>query len=233
MDNTSFCKKVSSFLSLYIDNQLSFQEQAFVEDHLANCEECRKKYIYLKSLIKDLKSSYKLVLETEKKKQKRKIFSIREHENFEKQLYPYIDNELSAQECYNFRKYVSQSQSAQQQLKNVYIIQKELRKLYNIKQNDLKKDFSQRIINELKYEQRENSNKNVINLQKFIPSQKFAKIAILAGLVVFCGYETELLYKEYHKTPTPAPVVIIPSNNSRTDTYNTQKSFKKASKTQR
>ena len=35
MANTAVCKKVSSMLSLYIDNKVSYQERAFIEDHLS------------------------------------------------------------------------------------------------------------------------------------------------------------------------------------------------------
>ena len=55
MDNKTICKKIASMLSLYIDNRVTYQERAFIEEHISNCEECYKKYIYLKSLIKDLK----------------------------------------------------------------------------------------------------------------------------------------------------------------------------------
>ena len=106
MFNKSVCRKVSSMLSLYIDNKLSVHDYAFIDEHLSQCDECYKKYLYLKSLIKSLKDSYKQVVELAQKKQKQATFSIREHEKFLDNLSPYVDNELDAQECFEFRKYL-------------------------------------------------------------------------------------------------------------------------------
>ena len=130
-ENKAICKKVSSMLSLYIDDKLDYQEYLFIEEHLTNCNECYKKYLYLKSLIKNLKDSYKQILELAAKKQKQKTFSIREHENFLRQISPYVDNELDAQDCFEFRKYLMKSKSAQKELKNTYIIQKEMKKAFD------------------------------------------------------------------------------------------------------
>ena len=106
MSNKIICKKIASMLSLYIDNKVSLQESSFIEEHLSNCKECQKKYLYLKSLIKDLKASYKQVLELTMKKQQQKLFKIREHEKFLENISPYVDNELDAKECFEFRKYL-------------------------------------------------------------------------------------------------------------------------------
>lgn len=127
MFNKSVCRKVSSMLSLYIDNKLSVHDYAFIDEHLSQCDECYKKYLYLKSLIKSLKDSYKQVVELAQKKQKQATFSIREHEKFLDNLSPYVDNELDAQECFEFRKYLMKSKIAQRELKNTYILQKEMR----------------------------------------------------------------------------------------------------------
>ena len=102
---TEACKKVSSMLSLYIDNKVTPEQKSFIDEHLANCEECYKKYVYLKSLIKNLKDSYKQVLELARKKQQKADFNIKQHEIFLQNLSPYIDNELDAQDCFEFRKY--------------------------------------------------------------------------------------------------------------------------------
>ncbi|MBS4760823.1 MAG: zf-HC2 domain-containing protein [Clostridium sp.] len=187
------CKKVSSMLSLYIDNKVTYQERAFIEDHLGNCDECYKKYLYLKSLIKNLKDSYKQVLELAKKKQQKVSFSIREHEKFMDNLSPYVDNELDSQECFEFRKYLMKSKMAQKELKNTYIMQKEMRNAFDRTKKKMNFDSSKYVINSIK-------NKKVIKLPEskilemisnFHP--KTAKIAILTGLVVFSAIEAKNL----------------------------------------
>ena len=40
------CKKVSALLSQYIDNKVTPQERACIEEHIAMCPDCYKKFIY-------------------------------------------------------------------------------------------------------------------------------------------------------------------------------------------
>ena len=74
MDNKIVCKRVSSMLSLYIDNKVTEHEKAFIEAHLSVCESCYNKYVYLKSLIKSLKDSYRQIMELSQKKQEQNNF---------------------------------------------------------------------------------------------------------------------------------------------------------------
>lgn len=196
MENKVLCRKISSMLSLYIDNKVTYQQRAFIEDHLANCPECYKKFLYLKSLIKDLKDSYKQVLELAVKKQKQRTFNIREHEKFVENLSPYVDNELDAQECFDFRKYLMKSKNAQKELKSLYIIQKEIRSSFDRTKKDPKADIAKAVIENLREKPDEWQKSNLI---KVLFTQKTFKIAILAGLVLVGGYEFEQLYYQ-HKT---------------------------------
>ncbi len=205
MENKAICKKVSSMLSLYIDNKVNYQERAFIEDHLSNCEECHKKYIYLKSLIKNLKDSYKQVVELAIKKQKQSTFSIREHEKFLQQISPYVDNELDAKECFEFRKYLIKSKSAQKELKNTYILQKELRKAYDRTKKNLSARVSKAVINTLKNKP-ERFESTII---KEFFTMKTAKIAILAGLIMFGTYEFKQLNTPLNNQTNRTNQVII------------------------
>lgn len=193
MENKAVCRKISSMLSLYIDNRVTYQQRAFIEDHLANCKECYKKYIYLKSLIKDLKDSYKQVLELAVKKQKQRTFSIREHEKFLDNLSPYVDNELEAKECFEFRKYLMKSKNAQRELKNVYILQKEMRQSFDKTKKSLDTDISRKVINEIR---EKTTFWHSERIAEMFLSPKALKIAILSGLVLLGGYEFDQLYKQ-------------------------------------
>ncbi|DAB20581.1 TPA: hypothetical protein CPT85_09590 [Candidatus Gastranaerophilales bacterium HUM_21] len=225
MANTAVCKKVSSMLSLYIDNKVSYQERAFIEDHLSNCEECYKKYIYLKSLIKNLKDSYKQVLELAQKKQKQATFSIREHEKFVENLSPYVDNELNAQECFEFRKYLMKSKAAQKELKNTYIMQKELRNAFDKAKKKRNADLTRNVMNSLKEQDHKwyqlNHHSEILNS---IFTMKTAKIAILAGLVMLGAYE----YKEislHEKTEEQHVYVEKQNTNIPKDVYSKENSI--------
>ena len=188
-ENKAICKKVSSMLSLYIDDKLDYQEYLFIEEHLTNCNECYKKYLYLKSLIKNLKDSYKQILELAAKKQKQKTFSIREHEKFMRQISPYVDNELNAQDCFEFRKYLMKSKSAQKELKNTYIIQKEMKKAFDAAKKNFSPTVSRSVIKTIRNRQHPLES----TIIKEIFTIRTAKIAILAGLIMFGTYEFKQL----------------------------------------
>lgn len=190
MENDAICKKVSSMLSLYIDNKVTYQERAFIEDHISNCDECYKKFLYLKSLIKNLKDSYKQVVELALKKQKQNTFSIREHEKFMENISPYVDNELEAQECFEFRKYLMKSKMAQKELKNTYLMQKEMRTAFEKTKKTMSPALSNAVMDKLR-------NKNIYSFKtkviKGVFNKKTAKVAILSGLVFFGAYELKHL----------------------------------------
>ena len=190
MINKSVCKRVSSMLSLYIDNRVTYQQRAFIEDHLSICKECHTKYLYLKSLIKDLKASYKQVLELAVKKQQQKLFNIREHEKFLENISPYVDNELDSKACFDFRKYLMKSKSAQNELKNLYFIQKKIHQAYEQTKNNLNSNITKNVISIIKEENKTLNKKSIADIML---SPKAVKIAILSGLVFIGGYEFEQL----------------------------------------
>ena len=167
------CKKVSALLSQYIDNKVTPQERAFIEEHIAMCPDCYKKFIYLRNLINSLKDSYKKVMEMALTRQKRTAFSIREYEKFKMNLSPYIDNELESEEGYEFRKYLMKSRIAQKELKNTYLMQKHLHNSFEKVKDSLDVDFSKQIIADFHEE------------GTSWRRQRFIKAAILAGFVLF------------------------------------------------
>lgn len=198
MENKAICRRVSATLSLFIDNKVTYQERAFIEEHISNCKECYKKYLYLKSLIKDLKDSYKHILELTQKKQEQKMFSIRAHERFLDALYPYVDNELSMSENQEFRKYLATSKNAQRQLKNVYSLQKELKGSFDKTKKSFHKDLSSIVVNSVK---RRHSSVHNLLLSNSLFTHNIVKIAILTGLVLCAGYEIGILYDMYYSSP--------------------------------
>lgn len=182
MSDKYICKKVVSLLSLYIDNKVTYNEREFIEEHLAECEECHKKYMYLKSLIHSLKDSYRKVLEIAMQKQKKATFSIREHEKFMENISPYIDNELESSESFEFRRYLMKSKVAQKELRQAYYVQKEMTNAFEITKKDMNVDFSKNIISEFK--EKENR----------IPAPKIYKVAIVLGLLMFGAVEVKQFY---------------------------------------
>src|SRR5574344_880281 len=184
------CQNVTSKLSLYIDNKLSEQERTLIEEHLSECDECYKKFLYLKSLIKNLKDSYKQVIETSLKKEENRKFCIREQEKFMENLSPYVDNELDTQDCFEFRKFLIKSKVAQKELKKAYIMQKEMRVAYEKTKKKLPYDLSKKIV--LNIEKEKHSFCDSVIFEKIF-SKPVAKVAILSGLVFIGAYEIQEL----------------------------------------
>ena len=193
MTDKTVCRKISAMLSLYIDNKVSSQQRVFIEDHLANCPECYKKYLYLKSMIKDLKASYKHILDLAVKKQQHKMFLIREHENFRNNVSAYVDNELEPKECYEFRKYLMKSKNAQNELKDIYLIQKRMRKIFEETKNSASLNISKSVVSSLRNPQNCSQTGKVYQIKP-----KMLKIAILSGLVLIGGFEFDQLYKQHN-----------------------------------
>ena len=212
MKDKAVCRKVTSMLSLYIDDKVTLQEKSFIEEHLAACDECHQKYLYLKSLIKNLKDSYKQVLELAVKKQKQVTFNIKEHEKFLNRISPYVDNELDSKECFDFRKYLMKSKSAQKELKKLYTLQKKLKNSFN----ETKKFAPKRITHNVMRKITPEKTFFESTIIEGIFSQKTAKAAILAGLILFGAYEfkqldtplkektKQVLLKEVHRSIGPA-----------------------------
>lgn len=202
MENKVICKKVSSMLSLYIDDKVTEQERCFIEEHLSQCKECHKKYVYLKSLIKNLKDSYKQVVELALKKQKLESFSIREHEKFLDNISPYVDNELSALECFEFRKYLIKSKAAQKELKNTYLLQKKLRTAFEKTGKKASFNVASNIMKDIK---QTNLQRQTVAISEFL-NRRVAKIAILSGLVLFGAYEIGV--QTTHSDNVTKPIVL-------------------------
>lgn len=202
MENKAICKKVSSMLSLYIDDKVTEQERFFIEDHLSQCKECHKKYVYLKSLIKNLKDSYKQIVDLALKKQKQESFSIREHEKFLENISPYVDNELSALECFEFRKYLIKSKSAQKELKNTYLLQKNLRLAFDKTGKKASLNVTPAIMKDIKHLHVQN---RTVAISEFL-NRRVAKIAILSGLVLFGAFEVGI--QSYQTDQAKKPIIL-------------------------
>ena len=147
--NKSICKQIEGMLCLYIENKLSNEERFFVKSHFEQCPTCYKKYLEMKKIFQNLHNEYeKLMLEL-KKAESEKIFSIREYENFYKNISPYIDDELCYEDSIKFRKYLLKSKSARNELASAYDLKNNIKYSINDFKDKLNINFSNKIINKL------------------------------------------------------------------------------------
>lgn len=146
----SECKKVLSVLSLYIEDKLDDEEKFFVETHLFKCSDCYKKYLEMKSVIKNLHFEYEKLKDEFNRIESNNTFNIREYENFYNNISPYIDDELCYDDSIKFRKYLVNSKTARTELANAYGLRNNIKEAVNRLKNNTNINFSKKIIKQLK-----------------------------------------------------------------------------------
>ena len=149
MEKKHACKKVISLLSLYADNKVTYSEREFIEEHLAFCPECYKKYMYLKQLIYTLKDSYRKVVEMAAARNKNTTFSIREHEKFLENISPYIDDELCYDDSIKFRKYLLKSKPARAELASAYGLKNNIKHSVAMFKDKVNINYSKKVMKRL------------------------------------------------------------------------------------
>ncbi len=143
------CKKVTSMLSLYIDNKLNEEDVFFIENHFLKCRKCYKKYLEMKEVISNLHFEYEKLLNEFEQIEANKIFNIKEYEVFYENISPYIDDELCYDESIKFRKYLLKSKPARTELANAYGLKNNIRNSIATFKDNININFAKRIIKKL------------------------------------------------------------------------------------
>ncbi len=172
MTSSVTCQKVTSLLSMYIDNKLDYDLHEFVRRHLEICPECHKKYVMLKQLLAELRNAYKDLIQDTEAHEKKQIFNIKEYEKFHDNLSAYFDNELPLNESVNIKKYMIKFPNARKDLEEMYNLHKIISNSVVCVKKNFNKDYSKTICYEL---------------QGIDPSNKkaaYIKIASFAGIII-------------------------------------------------
>lgn len=167
------CKKVTSMLSLYIDDRLNDEHKAFVEDHFQKCPQCFQKYKDMKNIIENLKFSYEKILKEVEGIETVNLFNIREYEKFYNNISAYIDNELTYDESIEFRKYLLKSKAARVDLRNSYNLESQIQDSISKCINNCEVKLAKKVVKKIK-KGRKTVNNNV-----------YLKVAIISGLLLF------------------------------------------------
>lgn len=188
------CKKVSSMMSLYIDDKLNDEHKSMIEEHFNNCPTCYQKYLNMKNIIENLKLSYDKIIKNVETVETASLFNIREYEKFYNNISAYMDNELDYEESVEFRKYLLQSKGARSDLRNMYVLQNHIKDSFTkcILENNI--NLSKKVISTLKKE------------TKTHPIVYF-KVAIIFGLLLFSG---SALYLFMHPEKLHHPIIKKP-----------------------
>ncbi len=151
MDNP-ICKKVTSMLSMYIENKLEEKDKLLIENHFMFCSDCYQKYLEMKNIMENLHLEYKKMLNEFERIEANKMFNIREYEVFYQNISPYIDDELCYDDSIKFRKYLLKSKPARAELATAYGLKNNIRHSIAMYKDNLNINFSKNIIKKLKEE---------------------------------------------------------------------------------
>lgn len=145
------CAQMDVLITFYIDKELSEVLRKKVEAHLKDCEVCKAKYDIVKSMITELKNSYKTEKNIINDSNKLKINS-HQYQFFKNNLSAYIDNELNNEDNFKIKKYAINNSEARKELEYNYNIRKLMKNSFIKKENEAKKNFSKNVIKQLELE---------------------------------------------------------------------------------
>ena len=177
MKNELTCGQILALMSFYIGNNLTPKLKSYVDDHLKDCKECREAYL-------NAKSDLEIIIDIESTSNN-SSYQEKQYENFVDNLSAYIDNELDSDESVRIKKFVISNPAARQKLENMYTFRNIMQNSFEKTKNELKTDYSKRIINVL-------SNGNELKADK--PFVKLAGAFTVMVLAIIIGFLTLLSY---------------------------------------
>ena len=175
MTQSAACKKVISLLALYIDNKLDKSSTTFVKNHLDICPNCYRRYISLKELINELRTTYKTIEEDTVTEEKNRTFNIKEYEKFQSNLSAYFDNELSLNESLDTKKYMIKFPNSRTALEEMYLLRKIINNSYNEVKKSFNADYSKSIC------------KKILGQNPYKINELILKIASFTGIILLFG----------------------------------------------
>lgn len=188
-------------LGLYIENKLSKEDVLFVKEHIESCPACYKKYLTMRSVIKNLRFEYEKLLNEFEKIEAERIFSIREYDNFMNNISPYMDDELTYDESIKFRTYLLKSKKAREQLAIAFKLKNNIQNSFAEINSEKPINFEKEIIKKLKEENEKASRPTF-----------YRKAAIIIGLMLPCllflsAYYSYSYLKEKQDVKAALPIV--------------------------
>lgn len=167
------CEQVTALLSFYAENKLSSKLSECIKHHLDKCPACMEKFICLKNIINKFIDIQNAEIENP--------YVTKQYEQFKSKLSEYIDNELNDFENIKIKKIAISNPLARQDLENVYSFKKLLHSSFEKTKNEVKNNYSKKIIYEL---QQENFKENKIDPFMKIAAAFFAMVTfIVAGII--------------------------------------------------
>lgn len=147
------CAQMDVLITFYIDKELSDTLKSQVEEHLKKCPTCRAKYDIVKSMINELKKTYKESTKSLKTEQEKSYKTTQQFKIFKNNLSAYLDNELSNEESLKIKKFTINNLQARKELENNYNIRKLMHDSFKKNEAEAKRDFSKQVLKQLELEE--------------------------------------------------------------------------------
>ena len=117
MNKNLTCSQVLALINFYIDNKLNPTLKEYIDMHLLNCPNCRKKFEELKNIIQKYSNN---------STQEQPLLS----KEFIHNLSAYVDNELDSGENIKIKKQTVANPHARRELEYMYKFQKLMQQAY-------------------------------------------------------------------------------------------------------
>ncbi len=149
------CAQMDVLLSFYIEEELSKALRKQVEEHLQSCPSCRAKYDIIKTMLTDLKNTYKIENSKSEKGLSRDEMGAtsQQYRIFQNNLSAYIDNELPSEESIKLKKFTINNKIARKELEDNYNIRRLMNDSFKKTKSDAKQDYSKNILRQMELEE--------------------------------------------------------------------------------
>ncbi|MBO7672269.1 zf-HC2 domain-containing protein [bacterium] len=153
MNEKISCKQVKAILPFYIKGTVNPFISDLIEEHLEECESCKKLYLklldeYNKNYIPDI-SDIEINISSARPELDENIYSTNEYQSFKKKLSAYFDSELGDKEQIKMKKITISNPLARRDFENMFRCKQLLHSSFEKTKNSFNNDFSKNIINKI------------------------------------------------------------------------------------
>ena len=143
MNKDLSCQQVSALLNFYIEDKLNPRLKEYINLHIENCPNCRKKIEELRKILSKYKNREHKLKEVENNSVKNLS------EDSRHKLSAYIDNELNQEENIKIKKMTISNPNVRKELETMYNFRNAIHSAYEKTKNDNKYDYSKTIISQI------------------------------------------------------------------------------------
>ncbi len=150
------CEQFETLMHFYLDNELSTTMKLAFEKHLLECKSCREKYNTFKTIITELRESYK---KFKSSSQKVKVQSP-EQQAINSSISAYIDNELDLHENVKIKKMIITKPDIRNKIEKINSLKLLLKESFRKTQPT--QDYSKQLLRKIYSTNKRERNKEIV-----------------------------------------------------------------------